>query len=430
MRKATIILLLVVQIALLFIFQNVYMLLKGYEEVGVTNIPQLLENLGKMKGMFSTLSIVFGLFVIGTGVYLVVLFSRKKQVKEYRNIPPLQDYLLQLKTSETQLKEVVETQQESVIKKDELNKSIINNINAGIIFLNPKGQIEIFNRAAQELFSQSYGNAINNVPAVIFANFPGLLELLEKSSQEEALSQELESSGRVFLVHLNPIEKIGLLIFVRDITEARRHEEMDRRNSNFMMLGEMTAFLAHEVRNSLGVIYGYTKTIKTEEEKIGKVNKEIVFLTEMMAGFLNFSKPVNVKGSETIDLAEELERIAGEQGVEVEVSGDSSALASDPTSIHSVFSNLVLNSKEAGANKVTVEIEKGDAVTITLVDNGEGIEKKNRDKIWYPFFTTKDKGTGMGLASIRKIVNTLGGEITLELSEPGKTIFKIVFYNS
>ena len=62
-------------------------------------------------------------------------------------------------------------------------------------------------------------------------------------------------------------------------------------------------------------------------------------------------------------------------------------------------------------------------------DNGKGIDHQLKEKIWYPFFTTKEKGTGMGLAIIRKVVNALNGEITLLETSPEETTFKIIFYS-
>ena len=75
---------------------------------------------------------------------------------------------------------------------------------------------------------------------------------------------------------------IGTLLIFDDITDEKKREAIIQKNRNFIMLGEMAAFLVHEVRNSLGVIFGYTRTIDKEVEKIEKVNKEIIFLTEMI----------------------------------------------------------------------------------------------------------------------------------------------------
>ena len=433
MKKATVILLLITQVALLFIFQNIYALFKKYEEVGITNPGQFIENMQKLKKMFSILSMLLGLTLAVTGIYLLFLIKKSKENPDYNGIPPLHDYLMQLKTSESQLKSMVETQQEKVVQKEELNKSIINNINAAIIFLNNSGRIEIFNTVAEILFSQSYANAKNNQLNKILFRFPELIEFVELH-QDQKMTEEITSDGRIFWTHLNPIDQIGVLLIIWDITEEKKREELDRRNGNFVMLGEMTAFLAHEVKNSLGVIYGYTKTIKSENDKTDKISKEILFLTDMMESFLNFSRPVTSDKKEQIDLAVLVKKIAAENDIGTVVnaesveSADSAVFENDPMLIQSIFSNLILNSKQAGADKIEVTFKKDRDLEIYLNDNGKGIDPKNREKIWYPFFTTKEKGTGMGLPSIRKIINSLKGEILLTDTGPFGTTFKIIFY--
>lgn len=399
----------------------------------------ILSLLKKLKKTFSTLAIVLGIFLIFTGFYLIFLFKKEKGF-DMRDLPPLQDYLLQLKGSEMQLKNIVRKQQESVTKQDELNKSIINNINAAVIFLNPSGRIDIFNQVAEKLFSQSYAHAKNNELSKIFREFPEITRFIEDNEAEtENLSCEIETKEKIYLVDLIPVENIGKLIIIKDITEEKNREKIDRRNKNFIMLGEMTAFLAHEIRNSLGVIYGYTRTITLGKgeiikaklsDKVNKVNKEINFLSTMMESFLNFSKPIKIEKKEKIKLKPLVKKIAAEKGITIELTAENSVIENDKTLISSVFSNLILNAKESGAGKVEIKITEyqNKHLEIVVKDNGKGIHEKIKEKIWYPFFTTKKKGTGMGLAIIRKIINSLNGDISLVESGTQGTTFKITFY--
>lgn len=432
MKKTTTILLLVIQLFLLIIFQNIYSLFKEFGEVDLTKIKdpsRLMENIKNITRMFSVLFIVTSLFFIATAVYLGFQFKRSKFKPEIKGIHPLQNYLMELRGSERELKDLVEKQQVHVITKEELNKSIINNINSAVIFLNQNGRIDIFNTVAEQLFSQSYSNAKNNLPAKVLVKFPEIIEFFEEN-EDQKISKEISTNEGIFFVDLIPIENIGQLLIVKDITEEKKREEIDRRNSNFIMLGEMTAFLTHEIRNSLGVIYGYTKTIKTDKDKTEKVNKEINFLTAMMESFLNFSRPIEVDKKQEVDVVELLDKLSNKVGVTLSLKSRDLVLESDPALLRSVFQNLLLNSNEAGADRVIVTFKKkqNKDIEILLQDNGKGIDAEVKEKIWYPFFTTKEKGTGMGLAIIRKIVNTLKGEISLRETGPGGTTFKIIFY--
>lgn len=461
MRKTTIILLLIIEIFLVFIFQNLYSLFKGFEEIDFNKItePEKMEKRFKdLKKLFSALSIVSGIMLLGTGFYLVILIRKKKHPAQYSNLPPLQDFLVELKGSENQLKNLVEQQKLDVTEKKELNKTIINHINAAVIFLNHTDRIDIFNPVATELFGQSYANAKNNKLDAILKQFPEIVAFVNHNRNGHT-SSEISTPTKLFSIDIIGIENIGRLIIIKDITEERKREEIHQRSRNFSMLGEMATFLAHEVKNSLGVIYGYTRTIKTEtpnrpaldidkptdqendKNKIAKVNKEVQFLTGMMETFLNFSRPVKVGITREIDPTGLLQEITTEIGLpmELKITGNPNhenvitapvVLESDATLLRSVFSNLLLNAREAGANRINVTITKNTGTDILISDNGPGIAPEIQEKIWFPFFTTKDKGTGMGLAIIRKMMSALNGEITLENSSSLGTTFKLTFFSN
>jgi two-component system sensor histidine kinase PilS (NtrC family) len=323
---------------------------------------------------------------------------------------------------------MLEEQQVNVVKKEELNKSIIHNINAAVIFLNHADKIEIFNPCAEQMFVQSFANAKNNVLERVLSDFPEMVEFVQQNKGLRR-SAEVTSSGRVCQIDLSPLGEIGTLIMIRDLTEEKMREEIDRRNKNFITLGEMTAFLTHEVRNSLGVIYGYMKTLKADSKKTQRINKEIQFLNAMIESFLNFSKPVRVEKREKVDLINILTKTCSEYKIGFTPPTEKMVLETDPALVRSLFSNMVLNAREAGADLIEIGVEKEDFFELTLRDNGNGMDEKTKEKMWLPFFSTKEKGTGMGLAIVRKIVNSLNGEISLVESNKEGTTFKITFYN-
>jgi signal transduction histidine kinase len=207
-----------------------------------------------------------------------------------------------------------------------------------------------------------------------------------------------------------------------------------------MMLGEMAASLAHEVRNSLGVILGYSKAMSGEPEKTAKIVREVQFMSEMMESFLRFSKPVAKVGSKPTDLGQVIAAAAAAQDLLVELPAPTLELKSDPLLLNVIFTNLALNAKQAGAGRLRVEFAPGTAprtdaaapprtdAAVIIADDGPGITAASAEKIWLPFFSTRDKGTGMGLATVKKLVSALNGDIQLlNPGEPGAK-FKIVFY--
>ncbi len=388
------------------------------------------DSISKLKGFMSAFIVLFGIFTLITGIYLVVLFKRKREVIEPSQMPLLQNYLSKLKESESVLKEIIDEQKVSVIKSEEVNKKIINRINAAIVLVNENNRIELFNPSAEKIFGKSAIFAKNNVIGEVFKGFPEIVRFIEENG-DDGTSGNVESGDILFLVELLPIKSFGNLIIIRDITKEKRREDIINSRKNFMMLGEMTAFLTHEIRNSLGVIYGYSKTLKSEPEKTKKINNEIVFLTNMMENFLNFSKPLNLSKVSEVDLSLLVKLICKENKIDLTVNKKTEKLfQSDPNLLRSVFSNLTLNAKESGADSITVNIldKEKNTIAIEFIDNGSGIDDEKKDKIWYPFYTSKPKGTGMGLSIVKKIVNFLNGEITLIKSDTEGTIFLITFY--
>jgi signal transduction histidine kinase len=194
-----------------------------------------------------------------------------------------------------------------------------------------------------------------------------------------------------------------------------------------MMLGEMAASLAHEIRNSLGVILGYSKAIRAEPEKTAKITREIHFLSAMMESFLQFARPVEkVKHVETA-LGPIIAAAAAANNLTLELPEKDLRIESDPLLLNVIFSNLALNAGQAGARRLRVEFQAGENARIIVSDDGPGIAAAVRDKIWLPFFSTRDKGTGMGLATVKKLVSALNGDIQLVESKNGAE-FRIVFY--
>jgi signal transduction histidine kinase len=385
-----------------------------------------LETIRSLDRFIFGIMVVIGIFLFFNSFYLVYLFKRDKEEVRQKNITPLQQYLTELKQSETALKGVVEQQQFNVQQKEELNKHIIDNINAAVIFINPHNKIDIFNITAQQMFSQSFANAKNNDITRVLAQFPGIVSFLSQRP-EQKLSSEVSSNSQIFRIDAIPIPDSGELLIIKDITMEKAREEIARKHKNFAMLGEMAAFLAHEVRNSLGVILGYTQTIKSDPKKTEKIDTEIQFLTTMMQSFMNFARPLEVEKKQPVNIAAAIQKAASQHEIPVLCPDVEFELHTDPALLNSVFTNLFINAQEAGASEVRIGIDRNNHLEIEISDNGKGIGASIREKIWYPFFTTKDKGTGMGLALVRKIITTLGGDIAISSTGESGTTFTITF---
>jgi two-component system nitrogen regulation sensor histidine kinase GlnL len=385
-----------------------------------------LEAFRSVIKILAGLTVFLGIFIVACGIYLAVLLRRKDPAKNTETISPLQDYLLEIKKSELELKDQVAAQSKSSVKIEELNKSIISTIHLAVIFTDAAGKIEIFNPAAQKYFARSYAAAKNNSLAEVLREQPELLAFIGACRKKG--SAEVESAGRIFFTDVVPVGTSGRLVVIRDVSSERKKEKIQRLNANLMMLGEMAASLAHEIRNSLGVILGYSKAIRAEPEKTAKITREIHFLSAMMESFLQFARPVEkVKHVETA-LGPIIAAAAAANNLTLELPEKDLRIESDPLLLNVIFSNLALNAGQAGARRLRVEFQAGENARIIVSDDGPGIAAAVRDKIWLPFFSTRDKGTGMGLATVKKLVSALNGDIQLVESKNGAE-FRIVFYS-
>ena len=389
-----------------------------------------LDSFRAMKKMLLGMIVFLGVFIAASGIYLMVRLRKKGPEKSPGFAAPLQDYLVEMKNAQVELQDLVAAQSRSSTEKEELNKSIISTIHLGVVFLSAGGRIEIFNPAAQELFGRSYASAKNRSLEEALPGHPGLARFI--LGGEARKSAEIESGPFIFHVDVVPVGAgeghQGRLALIRDVSAERAREKIERQNANLIMLGEMAASLAHEVRNSLGVILGYSKAMRSEPEKARKIAREIQFMSEMMESFLRFARPVEKVSRKKTDLKKLIDAAAAAQQMPIELPAAPMELKSDPLLLNVIFSNLFLNARQSGARRLRAEFTPGETPSLTLSDDGPGIAAAAAEKIWLPFFSTRDKGTGMGLATVKKLVSALSGDI--QLLNPGEkgAKFKIVFY--
>jgi two-component system, NtrC family, sensor histidine kinase HydH len=214
-------------------------------------------------------------------------------------------------------------------------------------------------------------------------------------------------------------------------------EEQLRRADRLCALGELSASMAHEIRNPLGSIKGAVEILRDDYgpddakyEFIQILLKETDRLNHIVQEFLGFARPKQPELQQA-DLNEAIESVlaltaqeAKKAGVKVEKSLDTAIgmRGLDVGLLRQAFLNLVLNAIQAMDNGGVLTIKsrlQGDAVEITIADTGVGISEENRKKLFSPFFTTKKNGTGLGLAITYRIIENHRGTINVA-SKPGK----------
>ena len=219
--------------------------------------------------------------------------------------------------------------------------------------------------------------------------------------------------------------------------------EQLRRADRLSALGELSAGLAHEIRNPLGSIEGAVQILarrelaeETRNEFAEMASREVARLKGLLSHFLEFARPQQprVVASDLESLLDSVAKLAGETAkmaqveILVETAQNVPPVSVDPEQIRQVLLNLVINAVQAMPAAGTIRLRAlrdGDEVQIEVEDEGAGIPEENLERIFDPFFTTRTGGTGLGLSIAYQIVNKHGGHIAARRNPGGGMTFKV-----
>lgn len=329
-----------------------------------------------------------------------------------------------------------------------LNKYIVDNINSGILTLDKNNRITSFNKNAQKLtgylLRDVYYKDVSEV-------FPGLMASLVPLGYDLPLRVE-ETFRRPDGVDLfmgfsvstpEDIDADKIIIF-QDLTRMKEMEEQLKRDERLKSLGELAAGIAHEVRNPLASMSGSIQVLK-EDLKPGDIEsgrlmdiilRETERLNGLITDFLLFARPAPSK-REIVGLKILLEDIIGvfsnspeASGIDISTGPTSDMLIEgDTRQLKQVFWNLFLNAAqsmpEGGKLEINSQLGPGHTAEITISDSGKGIDPETIKKIFDPFFSMKESGTGLGLALVHRVIESHGGRIIVNSKMGRGTTFKI-----
>ncbi len=231
---------------------------------------------------------------------------------------------------------------------------------------------------------------------------------------------------------------VGVVVTFKDVTEQKKSEELMLKSEKLNLAGQLAAGISHEIRNPLTAIKGFFQLIKVSDKKdeyFNIIDSELSRIEEISSELLMLAKPQTKTHSERnlVDIIHEvkvlLETQAIMKSIEIKTVFKESYLGivCDKTKIKQVFINLVKNAIEImdkGAITIKITTMHGQAI-ITVEDTGPGIPKERLHRIGEPFYSTKEKGTGLGLLTSYKIIENHKGEITVNSTVGKGTTFTI-----
>ncbi len=345
-------------------------------------------------------------------------------------------------------------------------EQILANLDDGVVSLDADGKIIFFNEASELLTDISSAAAVGQRLEQIFKREPWLIDLVKRTHaprQKRARGEGdfISRWGRKIPVGVtvSPLQDhhgqyVGTILLLRDIKRRKELEEDLKRADRLAWMGTLAAGLAHEIRNPLGGIKGAAQLLRRSSDSEPSVReftdimiREVDRVNQLIEQLLDLSRPAQLTLA-PVNIHEILEDVLllegqnnGDKDVTVRKWFDPSLppIRGDRAQLTQVFLNLVKNAFQAmdsGALVVTTRVETdyhirehgtepNRFIWVDLADEGRGIRDEDLPHIFSPFFTTKNNGTGLGLATCYGIIKEHGGTIRVESTEGKGSTFRV-----
>ncbi|MCI0532394.1 MAG: ATP-binding protein [candidate division Zixibacteria bacterium] len=375
-------------------------------------------------------------------------------------VETFQRTITELRDKEKILQQMYHDTSQQAQELSRLNEYILRGMPTGVIICNPEGEITKVNQAAVEILEVKEAELVGRHHHACFGESGSLSLLINEAlvKHKTCLGQEVEfylpRNKKLWLeVNISLIKNeedklLGVTLLLTNITELKRLRETLVFKEKMAGLGEMSAGLAHQLRNSMGSIYGFANLLRKSLKEpndlnqiVDEIRQETKALENLVQKFLSFSRPLQVQ-SEKLNLSEILLKsfkAAEEQAAwqkirfNLATADNLPEVWGDKLLIQECFRNLLQNSFEAISEKgdITAKIESDgkspnkSQLVVTITDTGAGIPPKEIDKIFDPFYSGKPEGTGLGLSVVKKIIDQHDGRIEVESRKDKGTTFRI-----
>lgn len=413
-------------------------------------------------------SIVLGLVLISQIYELIYYVNKTNRIlsgyldsikdKDFSSGNNIQIIDSSFKSLNKSLKNISQTIIDSRIEKEiQLNllNLIIDKVDTGIVLINHENDINLANQAAKNYLNVQKISCINDIKSQSEEFYQLLTNKLHATKKVIGLNQNENSQN--LLIYTTPL-KLRNENFIL-VTFNNIKDEMDKKEIQSWQ--KILRTLSHEIMNSVTPISSLTETsllqVQTQEgnlkslseinnKSLEKIQKALLTIEKRSSGLYNFvsdfrklakiSKPIKKKiivKDLLISVQQLMQPELVKHNIEFNVSfAEELSINADITLIEQVLINLIINAKDALANtinpKITLNatVDKG-KVCINITDNGVGIATEILDNIFIPFFTTKEKGSGIGLSLSRQIMHLHGGNISVNSMPNKETVFNLIF---
>ncbi|MGH9823997.1 MAG: two-component system sensor histidine kinase NtrB, partial [Blastocatellia bacterium] len=330
---------------------------------------------------------------------------------------------------------------ESADSRDYL-RSLLNGLVSGLVVVDVEGTVSsannVFltqvNTSSEDPVGSSYKDVFETCPALVDA----ITERLETELGNHRYCGRYEmGQGRLFDAYASPLaiggEHRGVIVVFMDSTEVERAQTELRRNRALSAIGQMTAQVAHEIKNPLGSIGLALELLKRqapeksadEAEVIGVIDRSVDHLRAIVTELLEFTRPKELR-LVPVDLNTLLDGLipmvadrcrSRNVCVEKRLSPDIPLSGYDEPELRKLFLNLMINALDASepesSIQITTALDGENSIRVDVADHGCGMDAETLRRLYEPFYTTKAKGTGLGMAISKKIIELHRGDIVV-----------------
>ncbi|MEK6302539.1 MAG: ATP-binding protein [Acidobacteriota bacterium] len=377
-----------------------------------------------------------------------------------------------LQVKEKELEQLHALERNRAERSERLSERLIANIPSGLLTIDSSGIVTAVNAHATRIVGRAQDSGAKRIDTgelmtlsvdyrEFFRGSPRVIEMiaecLERGTPFRRGEVEIvlsESGPRRLGLSITPITDAdqqveGALCLMTDITEVVELRERMKLQETLANLGEMAAGLAHEFKNSLATIHGYVQLLDAQANPATPAEDrrvtleatltEVRLLSRLVTDFLNFARPQHLNLAQ-VSLREIVKRAGVEvkpqldrSSITLKGAGEFADLTGDESMLGRVFVNLLRNGAEAidsqsNRKVITIEgwVDRGADrryAHVRVTDTGSGISSEDLPRIFIPFFTTKTRGYGIGLALVQKIMVAHGGDVAVERSDASGTSF-------
>jgi PAS domain S-box-containing protein len=418
---------------------------------GIALVPAV-EGRGSQYVLYLAVVLAIAAFIVALRIYFMrrrkVMRSPDEQMQDTEVgfvVETFHELVAKLKEKEIELEKLKVLAEEKATSMEAYNENILQSVPSGVISVDNSMTIKSINHAAEKILGLNSGNVIEmNFSGIFNAPLSTLISGDENVVRGEyqyttkdnrsiwlgiTTSQLINAAG----------EKIGHIFVFTDLTDIKAMQARMELKERLSQLGEMSAGISHELRNSMSVISGYAKLLSKNVEEPNKQNvdeilSEIRTMDKIISELLAFAKPsvLSVQQVDMHKLLEDTIKYAVEDNDLVSVSVDVESHVSvkaDVVLMKQAITNILINASEAMPEGGTISISihrLNNRVKMNIKDSGPGIPEDIREKVFLPFYTTKAEGVGLGLALVQKIIFAHGGTIEVGSNQGGGTSFSII----